>query len=224
MKSKTSLNRTSDYPDNAMYNPKSFLTEPFSLITDLIIMMMIIAGISLFQDHADVVLFISWFVIAIYTISLRRYKSFLHLIISTCIAIFWVYMARDYYDYNFTYYKVAGMNLLAVLSWALGLVGILEVFNHFVFKKRIIQFLVFALIFWIVLILIETYAFHVIVIRNTATGSNIGLPFCNCIHAPWWMRIVYFTMGPAYYEITKIADRYTDKLIYQKTSVSVFPS
>ena len=221
---KTYLNRTSDNTDKALPDNKSFLKNHIFLISDLIILMLVIAGISLFQDHADVVLLISWFLIATYIASFRRYKSFSHLMISTFIAILWVYLARNHYDYNLTYYKVAGMNLLAVVSWALGLMGILEIFNHFVFKREIIRFLTFVLIFWIVLILIETYAFHVIVIRNTATGSTTGLPFCNCIHAPWWMRLVYSAMGPVFYGITKITDRYAHRLIYQRTSVNTFLS
>ena len=206
-------NSPSNPQDKIWINSRSFLKKHIFLITDLIILALIIAGISLFQNIADSVLIISWFVIAIYLLCFRRYKSLSHLLISTCIATIWVYLARDNYDYNYSYYTISGMNLLALMSWSLGMLGVLEIFSHFIIKREIVRFLIFILIFWIVLLLIETYAFHVIVIRNTATGTNIGLPLCNCIHAPWWMRIVYFTIGPSYYGITLIADRYADKLI-----------
>lgn len=201
---------------------KSFLRMHIFLISDLIILLLIITGISFFQNRADKILLFFWVFIAMYTLSLRRYLSFIHLIISTCIAFIWVSIARINYGYNYNYYTVAGMNLLPIMAWALGMIGILEIFNHFAFKNKIVRVVTFIIIFWIVLILIETYAFHVIGIRNTATGTNIGLPFCDCIHAPWWMRIVYFTLGPAYYGITIISDQYTDSIFSKKVSNSLF--
>jgi hypothetical protein len=218
MKIIKSFNGPSDLPEKVLSRQEPFLKKHLFLITDLIILLVIITGISLFQNIADSVLILFWFVIATYLISFRRYKSFTHLLISTCIATGWVYLARDHYDYNYGYYSVAGMNLLALMSWSLGMFGVLEIFNHFVFRRKIIHFLIFVLIFWVLLIFIETWAFHVIKIRNIATGTDIGLPLCNCIHAPWWMRTVYFSMGPSYYGITKIADKYSDKLILRKIS------
>jgi hypothetical protein len=53
-------------------------------------------------------------------------------------------------------------------------------------------------------------------IRDTMSGNSLGLPFCNCIHAPWWMRIVYFTMGPVFYFLTLVVDYYADILVEKK--------
>jgi hypothetical protein len=36
-------------------------------------------------------------------------------------------------------------------------------------------------------------------IRNLATAGYPGLPLLNCIHAPYRMKIVYFSMGPVYF-------------------------
>lgn len=180
-------------------------------ILDLIIMFLTITGVSLFQDQADVVLIIIWVFIGIYTWLNKRYDSFTHFIISTCIAFLWVWCARNNYGYNYTYYSVAGLNLLPIAAWSMGLLFVSEILNHFAVEKKVIRLVAFTLLYWCALLAIESYAFHVIGIRNISTGNSIGLPLCNCIHAPWWMRIVYFSMGPVYYIITIIADQFTYK-------------
>lgn len=176
------------------------------LIIDLAIVSGIILGISIFSGHADMVLLVSMIIIVCYSLIARRYLSIIHLVLSTTIAIAWVYIARENYGYNHTYITIAGMNILPLLAWSLGLIGVSEIFNHFRTRRKLINFLLFIPVFWILLILIETYAFHVIEIRDTSSGNSFGLPFCNCIHAPWWMRTVYFTMGPVYYGLTQLTD------------------
>jgi hypothetical protein len=192
---------------------KSFLKRYLFMILDITIVLIIISGISIFQDKADIVLIVFWFIIAIYSLFLKRYSSFFHLTISTFIAFMWVYIARDNYGYNYNYTTLAGMNLLPVMAWALGMTGALEIFSNFIIRRKMIRFLAFSLAFWVLLIIVETYAFHIINIRDIASGNNVGLPFCNCIHAPWWMRIVYFSMAPGYYAITLIADEYINSFL-----------
>jgi hypothetical protein len=197
-----------------MINQERILTRPGSrlfLILDLLIIALTITGVSLFKNQADVVLIIFWFIIGIYTCLTRRYNSFLHFILSTCIAFLWVWFARENYGYNYSYFSLAGMNLLPVAAWSMGLLGVSEILNHFDVGRMMIRMVIYTLIFWVSLIFIETYAFHVIGIRNISTGNSNGLPFCNCIHAPWWMRIVYFSMGPVYYALTILADKLTAK-------------
>jgi hypothetical protein len=181
------------------------------IASDLIILAGILTGISLFAGHADVILLSSWIIIFIYTTITNRYLSLSHLIISTAIAFCWVFLAQENYGYNHAYIIISGMNILPILAWSLGLIGVSEIFNHFRTKRRLVNFILFIPLFWILLVLIETYAFHVIEIRDTMSGNAIGLPFCNCIHAPWWMRIVYFTMGPAYYGLTILTDILIEK-------------
>jgi len=187
----------------------------FFLFSDLLVLFAIIAGISIFQKYADIVLLCFWFIVFAYALAFKRYNTISHLLISTTIAICWVFIAKNNYGYNHAYLSIAGMNLLPLMAWSLGLIGVSEIFNHFSFRKKIFNFLAFIPIFWILLILIEIYAFHVIEIRDIMSGNSIGLPFCNCIHAPWWMRAVYFTMGPAYYGLTIVADVYMEKLRIQ---------
>jgi hypothetical protein len=188
----------------------------FMLLGDLLILSGIIIGMSIFAGHADVVLLLSWIIILTYAIVTKRYFTIIHLILSTIIAIIWVYIARGNYGYNHTYFTIAGMNTLPLMAWSLGLIGVSEIFNHFRTNRQLINFILFIPVFWILLVLIETYAFHVIEIRDTMSGNSIGLPFCNCIHAPWWMRIVYFSLGPAYYGLTILADSQAVKLLNQK--------
>jgi len=182
-----------------------------SLILELVIMVVTITGVSIFQNQADIVLIICWAFIGLYTWLSKRYDTFTHFIISTCFAFLWVWFARNNYGYNFTYLSVAGLNLLPVAAWSMGLLFVCEILNHLNIEKIMIRLVVFAILYWCALIALETYAFHVIGIRNISTGNSNGLPFCNCIHAPWWMRIVYFSMGPVYYIITIIADRFAGK-------------
>jgi len=178
----------------------------YVILIDLLILAGIIFSMSIFTGHADIVLLASWIIVVIYMILSRRYQSFIHLILSTIIAITWVYIAQGNYGYNHKYIIIAGMNTLPILAWALGLIGVSEIFNHFKTKRWVVNVLLFIPIFAILLIGIETYAFHVIEIRDTMSGNSVGLPFCNCIHAPWWMRIVYFSLGPVFYALTVFTD------------------
>jgi hypothetical protein len=192
---------------------KSLHNTRLYLNLDLIFLGIISAGISLFQVRADLVLIISWLIVVISVLICKRSASFIHLIISTCIAFLWVYSARDYYGYNHSYYSVAGINLYPLTAWSLGLYGVSEILNHFDLEKKLVRLLIFTLFFWTTLILFETYAFHVIKIRNISTGIDTGLPFCNCIHAPLWMHIIYFSIGPVYYIITIYADRFLKNIL-----------
>lgn len=188
-------------------------SRPTLIIIDVLILAGIIITMSLFTGHADIVLLFSYVITVLYSIITKRYLSLMHLMLSTIIAVGWVYFAKGNYGYNHTYFSIAGMNILPILAWALGLIGVSEIFNHFKSKRKLLNFILFIPVFWILLILIETYAFHVIEIRDTMSGSSIGLPFCNCIHAPLWMRIVYFSMGPVYYALTILADSVAIKYI-----------
>ncbi len=190
----------------------------FLVLGDLVILFGIIIGMSVFADQADIVLLASWIFIVSYAVITKRYLTIVHLILSTVIAVTWVYIAKGNYGYNHTYFTIAGMNILPLLAWSLGLIGVSEIFNHFRTKRQFLNFILFIPVFWILLVSIETYAFHVIEIRDTMSGNSFGLPFCNCIHAPWWMRIAYFAMGPAYYGLTIIADSFVIKYSNQTTT------
>ena len=176
------------------------------LLTDLSIAFTIILIFSLFGAYADWVLLGSWLFIVVYLLQKRRIEAFLHLLLATLMASIWVHFAKDYYGYKFDYLTIFGMNTLPLMAWTLTLLGVGEVCNQLPFKRKIFKYLVFVPTFWVLLILFETVAYHVLEIRNTMTSNFIGLPYCDCIHAPVWMQVVYFTMGPFYYGLTEFAD------------------
>lgn len=181
------------------------------LLSDFSIVAGIIMLFSLFKRHADLVLLTSWVFIIGYFVFTKRYNALAHQILATMIAISWVYFAKDYYGYKYAYLTIFGMNTLPLMAWTLTLLGLGEVCNHMKMSRKIFYFLFFVPAFWFLLILFETIAYHILEIRNTMTGHFAGLPFCDCIHAPTWMKVVYFTMGPAYYSATMLVDQLTEK-------------
>ncbi|MEI7828720.1 MAG: hypothetical protein WCI31_03065 [Prolixibacteraceae bacterium] len=187
------------------------------LFSDLAAAFFIILIFSIFKSHADLVLLISWPFIFGYFLLKGRIKALTHLILATLMAVIWVQFAKEYYGYKYDYLKIFGMNTLPLMAWTLTLLGWGEMCNYLRFKSKIRKFLFFVPTFWFLLILFETVAYHVLEIRNTMTGNYVGLPFCNCLHAPTWMKFVYFSMGPLFYGLSQLADRYIDKLYPNKS-------
>lgn len=187
------------------------------LLSDLALAFFIILIFSIFKSHADLVLLISWPIIFCYFLLMGRIKALAHLLLATLMAVIWVQFAKEYYGYKYDYLKIFGMNTLPLMAWTLTLMGLGEMCNYLRFKKKIHKFLFFVPSFWFLLILFETVAYHVLEIRNTMTGNYVGLPFCNCLHAPTWMKFVYFSMGPLFYGLSQLADRYIDNLYPYKS-------
>jgi len=182
-----------------------------TIFADLSIALGIILLFMLFMSKADWVLLFSWLFIFGYLMLTRRFNALTHQFFATLIAIGWVHFARDLYGYKFDFLKIFGMNILPLMAWALALLGLGEMCNHLKMKRKFYYFLIFIPSFWILLILFETVAYHVLKIRNTVTGSFAGLPYCNCIHAPTWMKVVYFSLGPIYYGSITSADIFLDR-------------
>jgi hypothetical protein len=63
----------------------------------------------------------------------------------------------------------------------------------------IVKLSLFSALFWFGLILVEWTAYNIFELKNIATKSYEGIPFLNCIHAPLWMKVSYFSIGPLYY-------------------------
>lgn len=176
------------------------------LFSDLTLGISIILLVSVFRESADWILLVSWVLVAAYFLLMRRVESLVHQFLATLIAVLWVHFAKEFYGYKIDYLVIFGMNTLPLLAWTLALLGLSEVCNNLKLRKKSLYFLVFILTFWFLLILFETIAYHVLEVRNTMTGNYAGLPICDCIHAPTWMKVVYFSMGPIYYSATKLAD------------------
>jgi hypothetical protein len=177
------------------------------LLVDLVLGTLVILIAGVFNDYADRILLASWIITFGYLLLTRRFDSLVHQFLATTIAMLWVHFAREYYGYKFSYLVVYGMNTMPLLAWAMAILVLGEICNHLELPGKQYDLLVFTILFWFFLIVFETVAYHVLGLRNTMTGNFAGLPFCNCIHAPAWMKVVYFSMGPFYYGLTKLADQ-----------------
>ena len=127
------------------------------------------------------------------------------LIISSGVALAWMILAGGMYQYRVGMMNLFGMNLFTLLAWALGLYAAYTFFLHlnriFNIQGTAKRMLLFLSIYWPMLIIVESIAYHVLLFRNIQTLAYPGLPLCDCIHAPFWMQFAYFAMGPVYYAL-----------------------
>ncbi len=138
-----------------------------------------------------------------------RRKALPYILLSTIYAIIWVYNANGSYGYNQEMLVIFKMNALPLFAWASGLFGAYFIYAHFERKLKKPNFfkelLLFAVIYWVFLLGIETVAYHVFNIQNIATANTYpGLPFCDCIHTPKWMQTMYLLNGPIYFTVCKL--------------------
>ncbi|MBN2566742.1 hypothetical protein JXB02_01495 [Candidatus Woesearchaeota archaeon] len=123
-------------------------------------------------------------------------------LIGTAFALVWVAIAGDIYQYAFTSPMIGTFNTFAFLAWSLGLAYLGVIMTHAEKRWRLpfrMRLLLFTLPYWLLLMTLETIAYHVWGYQNLPTGSYPGLPVCDCIHAPRWMQAVYLSMGPVFY-------------------------
>lgn len=181
------------------------------ILADLSIVLCIFLQVIFFREYADVILLISWILIICYLFITKRYFAILHLLIATILATTWVSFARDLYGYKFDYLTVYGVNTFPLMAWTLTLLGLGELCNNLELRRKILYFFLFTSLFWICLIIVETVAFHVFNFKNTMTSKYEGIPYFDCIHAPTWMKVWYFCMGPVYYGLINSADHFIIK-------------
>ncbi len=133
------------------------------------------------------------------------------LFIAFMISVVWKMIGGKYYHYSFNKLILFGINLYPVFLWTFGLFTVALVFydmNRFIRKKSsLTKFLIFSSLFWFGLLLSEWVVYNIFGIKNLATASYSGIPFLNCIHAPLWMQISYFLMGPLYFILLKLFKR-----------------
>lgn len=120
-------------------------------------------------------------------------------------------IAKDQYGYNYDFPKLFGINLFTLSLWTFGLFAGYLLHTFLVKRFGVVSFLkqvgLFLVMYWTLLIAIETLAFHVLIIRNVATSMYPGLPICDCIHVDTWMKIAYFSNGPIYFVLYSIFRR-----------------
>lgn len=139
---------------------------------------------------------------------LKKKNLTYHFVVAFVLILFWLILARNYYQYNHNFWAVYNVSIFTLASASIGLFVLYIIYSWIKFKFNLqgflINFLVFLGISWVILIFLETVGYHIFNIHNLKTAQYPGLPFCDCIHAPHWMQIVYFLMAPVYFLICKI--------------------
>jgi len=173
-------------------------------ILDLIIILIFSAGIALLRP--DLAIFAAAVFTIPYLLLTKRKHLLKNLLLSANIAIIWFLIGHNQYKYRFNYLAIGELNFYPFFAWSLGLFGVFLLYSlftkkHHGFLKKII---LYSVIYWILLIAFETIGYHVFNIQDIATASYPGLPICNCIHAPWWMKIAYLILGPIYFSLVHL--------------------
>lgn len=135
-----------------------------------------------------------------YLLYQKNWMLLKRLIAASVVSFIWMLFGMSQYGYNQNFLVIGGFNMFPLFAWALGLFGVYLLFsyirNRFKITKPFYGFGVFLLIYWPLLIFGETVGYHLFNIQNVATGQYPGLPICDCMHAPWWMQLTYFMLGP----------------------------
>ena len=140
-----------------------------------------------------------------YLMITRRSALSYHLLVSSSIALAWTAIARKEYGYARQFFSLFGLNAFPLFAWAAGLFATYLIYSRYECllqeKSYIRKLALFSLIYWPLLIAVETAAYHLFDIRNIAAAAYSGLPVCDCLHAPLWMQAAYFLMGPLFFSI-----------------------
>lgn len=183
---------------------KNFSLGPIR-IYDNLLYIIIISFLALFPP--DIVIIFAYFFIFLYLYISSRKNWIYYLCISSLVSLAWIFFANSYYGYNIEMLNFFGLNSFPLFAWAIGLFGVYFLFsnikNYYVIN-HFRSFLLFCFFYWSCLLLVETIGYHVFNIQNLETSVYQGLPLCNCIHAPVWMQISYFLLGPAYFILCKV--------------------
>lgn len=171
------------------------------LIADIIsIILIIIVGLQIGVDYSIIIVYM---IIVPYLILTKRKVMIRQFLIATLIALVWMLIAWKEYGYNQSFLTLNGFNLFPLFAWACGLFASYLIYSHYehLFHKKglLFKLLMYVTMYWPILIAIETIAYHIFNIRNLATAQYAGLPILDCMHAPLWMRMAYFTMGPIFF-------------------------
>ena len=141
-------------------------------------------------------------------------KSFLHhnllvAVLAFAVAATWTYATRQMYDYNLAFATVFGVSVFPVIAWTialtLGYTLITAFFKHVGIRPIPLQFLIMCVVYVATVVIVETIGYHVVGIQNLGTSQYVGLPLCDCLHAPRWMQFGYFALGPLHWILVKIA-------------------
>ena len=133
----------------------------------------------------------------------KRNSLIKHLIVASIVAFIWMNIAKSQYSYNHSMFQIFGMNAFPFFAWSIGLLAAYTLYSHaekIVKDKGFIREIgLFSLIYMPTLFVLEAVGYNLLGIHNIGTGMYPPLPFCNCFHAPLWMQISYFALGPIYF-------------------------
>jgi hypothetical protein len=133
----------------------------------------------------------------------NRKKALYHLLVASVIAVFWMLYANGMYSYNMEMLTVYDFTLFPAFAWAVGLFVVYMAYSksedYIKIQSMLKKVILFVAIYWVFLLVAETIAYHIIGFQNLATATYSGLPVCDCLHAPRWMKAVYMAMGPVYF-------------------------
>lgn len=174
-------------------------------VADILIILSIVMLLRWFP-YKTLFVISSYFLVFPYLYFTQRKQAMPLFLLSLPLAFLWVFFSRSLYSYNHTTLVFFGINVYSFFAFAIGLGGAYLFYSHVehVCKNTVWKQVVLAtLLFWILLIGVEGISYHFSGIENEATSQYPGLPFCNCIHAPLWMQIMYFLLGPLYFGLVK---------------------
>ncbi len=139
-----------------------------------------------------------------------RKHLFPALALAFALGLAWGIPASSLYVYETTLFVIGPLNLYPICYWTIGLFATYFLFRTFqsYFMSFWVRWLVFSLFFWSGLIVIEFVAYHFLGLKDLATLNCPGLPVLDCIHAPSTMKVVYFTMGPLYFLLLTLLERF----------------
>jgi len=184
-----------------------------NLIIDLITLFLF--SILLFLIRVDYTMFILLVAVYPFLILTKRKELIFSLIVALMIAVIWGQIAEKYYVYAESGFKTELLNFYPIFFWTFGLFMAILLFRDikliFGIKTFKVKLIIFSGLFWFGLFGIETISYHILEIRNLATANYKGLPICNCIHAPLWMQISYFIIGPLYFLVLNILNKGMNK-------------
>jgi len=157
-----------------------------------------------FIDPAKVLLGAFCFMFFYLYITKRR-SLIIHLIVASIVAFVWMSIAKSQYSYNKSMFQIFGMNAFPFFAWSIGLLAAYIIYSRAekIVKDRgfIRKISLFSLIYIPTLLVFEAVGYNVLGIQNIGTSAYSPLPFCNCLHAPLWMQVSYFALGPVYFAI-----------------------
>jgi hypothetical protein len=173
------------------------------IIADKALYVLVLLLLGIF--HRDALMIGVYFMLYPYLFLTARKTAFYHLYVSSFIALIWMLIANNQYGYNRKMLTFFGLNSYPLFAWAAGLFAAYLIYSHWEHKLHYASFvkkmLLFVAIYWVILISVETIAYHIFNIKNLSTAVYAGLPLCDCIHAPKWMQLSYFALGPIYFAV-----------------------